>query len=1158
MNPTTATPLTTSTSIPIADIPALTLYELPDFTQALEQTFTECLRLSHRGVAVDCASARLVCRERHPEPAATETISSYPLLASLTAHFTGLFEWQNVESAGLYTTAFPSADTPSIGGLDRDALAALYLSVAQKLAGRYKQRLSDHWAEIQPSGKTRREDFLADRVLLLRLEGQMRVERGQFRPQLYSMLNDALDYGVDTSPDPLQKYDVFSLSLGTSARPLFTLTGAFVITEQRSDQVPAADDVSLGEVILYTPADSLERFDSLHQLTDTLTRRLADETQRRRLLSHLKLDDVVALALPDIANAQPALRWGLQRLGNNFMSQLLTSQIVKQKADFDHALNIAQALKLNQPSCERLIVELMAAEQLFDNHRIERQLDCDVVGEQMPQWWQSMDEDQRVDWTRHATMYARAILDLRRLSLDHFNTPQTDSAHVLTAYVDATVTAALKQQGIGLSPRQIQVMATFRKSPPPFFSPLAVPDSAAETWTSSLYDWAHEAMPQARIEEASDILVADEQGQAIAGISGDWVRDLVTQIDRPKRLDDYLAEQLDHSIYASQMKQQHRAMLSARLAMAYLESQRSGFPEDRLRWIKAVLDNPDAQTRNDVDGSPIEVQLLYIDSIAIPDIMVIAPKGRFERGPLVLCTLHAPDNEVFRAFDSLFHLNQAFLENDPYTAYIEYLLPVAKRRYGRVILDYSKWFQHWRLPDALTSLPPPLPIPRVALKPVVFTALTSDLLDAYYEIKIRRLKDEAKARLGQRSSATSAVDAFDLVASIALLLLPPPVMIPLALGLGLCNAWSGFQKVDENDWEGASHEFLSAAGYLLSAGIEGLSAEALKGAQAGLIKRPHLVRRTGRHGQVQIGYLLSPAGAPYFTESGVMTRMDPRKFARITVDSEPAYVARRFNLFGRSRLYRPCFRDPALLIHEDEYVLRSSTGTWTKVPQPKVRLSTEAERQARHDLSQLLNGWPTPRSGISITEPSLDEPRFMDLAKGAKAELYPELLDYIEGGSAEINELLRRGARSPQVRTFLNEFHRLRSWRGDAFRAVHVTDEGLQQLQRELGAVFVDAGVQSASISRANAVRWSLANFVTEQAPSGTHPVFLVFAPSVPKKNMFSDFLADHVAIPPGTRLQLRAYREMSGQRFAYFTAPERMVYETFDLFTGEREIFVR
>jgi hypothetical protein len=1156
MNPTTVTPTTVSTTV--ADTPALTLYELPDFTWALEQTFTECLHLSHRSLAVECASTRLVCRERNPEPGATAIISSYPLLTSLVAHFTGLFEWQNVESAGLYTEEFPSADTPPIGGLDREALVTLYASVAQRLPERYKQRLSDHWAEIQPSGKTRREDFLADRVKLLRLEGQMRVERGQFRPHLYNILNDSLDYGVDTSPEPLQKYDVFSLSLGTSAGPLFALTGTFVITEQRSDQVPATDDESVGEVVLYTPAGSLERFDSVNQLTDTLTRRLADETQRRQLLGHLKLSDVVALALPVVESAQPPLRWGLQRLGNNFMSLLLTSQILKQKADFDHAVNIAQSLNLNQPSFQRLILELMASEQLFDNHRIERELDCDVVREQMPDWWEKMSEEQRVEWTRDATAYAQSIQTIRRISLDHFNTPQANGLHVLAAYADATVTAALAEKNIQLSSRQILVTAIFHQPIPARFYPIVVMETETHSQTFSLHALAHDNTLRATAQDASELRVAAEHGAEIPGLSPAFIRELLARIDIPKRLDDYLAEHLDHSEYAVQLKQQHRELLLARLGMAYMESQLNGFPENRLRWIKAVLEGPGSQQRPEVDGISIEVRLLHISGVMIPDVMLIAPAGKFSKGPLVLCTLNAPDNVVFRAFDSMFHLTQTFLEHDTYKSYIARLMPLADRLQARQMLDYEEWLKHWRLPDALTSLPGPVPVPSHLTHPVAFVPQKGDLFDEYFGVRIRQLKEEAKSLLIQPGGGESRWQTFDMVVSVALLLLPPPIMIPIALGMGLANAWSGFQKVDENDWDGAAQEFLDAAGYLLIAGIGRAGGAAVKGRQLATIKRPHLVRRTGRGGQVQIGYLMSPAGAPYFAESGMITRLDPDKFTEITFGSEKGYVGRRFNLFGRSRLYRAYPRDPALLIHEDEYVVRSRAGGWRKVSQQVVRLSPQADRQARHDLSLLLQGWPGATESISIAEPSLDEPRFLALAERAKAELYPELLEYIEGGSAEINRLLRSGARTPQVRTFLNQFHRLRSWKGNAYRAAHVTSEGLQQFRRELGAVFVDAGVQSASISRGNAVRWSLDRFVSDHSASNTHPVFLIFAPSVPKKNMFSNFLADHVAIPPGTRLQLRSFLEVNGQAFAYFTAPDKLVYETFDLFTGERELFVR
>ncbi|RZI70112.1 MAG: hypothetical protein EOP13_22125, partial [Pseudomonas sp.] len=65
----------TAPSMLDVDSSALTIYTLPDFTQALEQTLTDCLRLSHRGLAFDYARARLVCQERSIEPGATEVTS---------------------------------------------------------------------------------------------------------------------------------------------------------------------------------------------------------------------------------------------------------------------------------------------------------------------------------------------------------------------------------------------------------------------------------------------------------------------------------------------------------------------------------------------------------------------------------------------------------------------------------------------------------------------------------------------------------------------------------------------------------------------------------------------------------------------------------------------------------------------------------------------------------------------------------------------------------------------------------------------------------------------------------------------------------------------------------------------------------------------------
>jgi hypothetical protein len=1142
-----------------ADSFTLAPFTLPDVTQLVEQTLADCLHRSHPGVVFEYASTFLVCHKRSAKPGAPRIIRSYPVLASVTECFTGRFQWEDIEIAGLYRSDMPPAGTPPIGELDRHALVALYAFIKEQLPKQYKKMLVECWTQIQPSGKTRRDDIIAERVEMLKLEAQMRVELGQFSTQLCRMLNDTLDYSMDTTAAPTQKHEVFNLSLGTAAGPVYPVTGAFVIIEQRSDQTPASDDESLGEAILYTPADSLERFNSLKELTETLNRRLADAGQRHRLLSHLKRLDVAGLAFPEVDEA-PAVHWRLLNMTRSFMSLLLTSQIIKQYADFDHAMATAQSLRMDQDSFSRLLSDLQDSDQLFDNHRIARQLDCDAVCEQMPDEWQKMTERQRAEWARYATSYGQAIRSIRGLTQEHFETPLSATVPVIAAYIDATVSSALKEQAVELAPQQIQVQATYHRSVLSNFYPLVPLKTATYSQSHPLIQWARDNLLRTNIEHASEVVVLDERHRLIAGLSGDWVKALLVRIGSPEHLDRYLADHFDHGEYAVQLKHQHRQLLLSRMRMAYIESQQTGFPENRVGWIKAVMDGLDARNRDALDSATLEVRQLHISGMKIPDVMLIAPVDMFERGPLVLCTPSAPDNVVFRTFDSMFHLVRAFLESETHKSYVATLLPSGSSGLGRVMLEYNEWLKHWSLPEFMTSLRGPPPVPAHIFKPVAFMAQSRDLIDELFENKICQLKDDVKSRLLQPSDAGESIQTLDLdlVVSVSLILLPDPVMIPLALGLGLAKAWSAFHKVDDNDWDGAAQELINAAGYLLAAGVGHAGAAAVKAPQLALTRRPHLVRRTGRNGQTQIGYLLSPAGTPYFVESGMLIRMDPDRFIEISVGSDQAYVARRFNLFGHSRLYRRYARDAGLLIHEDEYVVRSSTGIWSKASQPIVRLSRQTDRQARQELALLLKGWPTAAQGASFAEASLDEPRFLALAQGAKAELYPEMLDYIEGGSASINRLLRSGARTPETQQFLEQFYRLRRWKGDAFRAARVTDEGLLRLRSELGAVFADAGVQSASISRANAARWSLDGFVTEQAPPGSHPVFFIFAPTVPKQNMFSNFLPDHVAIPPGTRLQLSAFREVGGQAFAYFTAPDRIPYETFDLFNGERELFVR
>ncbi|OSR66076.1 hypothetical protein BV326_04973 [Pseudomonas syringae pv. actinidiae] len=323
------------------------------------------------------------------------------------------------------------------------------------------------------------------------------------------------------------------------------------------------------------------------------------------------------------------------------------------------------------------------------------------------------------------------------------------------------------------------------------------------------------------------------------------------------------------------------------------------------------------------------------------------------------------------------------------------------------------------------------------------------------------------------------------------------------------------------------------------------------------VRRPNLIRRTGRDGQAQIGYLMSHSSAPRLADSGLTVTLDHKRFVAVEIDAKTWYVSRRANMFGHSRLYRVHPTDLSTLVHEEEYALRTTSGAWKIVGNKMPRLSQTATQQAKTQLTNLLSAWPASLQDASGAERVQFEADYLALSKTSNAEDLAKIVAYAEGGSADINPLLRRGVRNAKTREFMSQFHRLREWNGGAFRATYVSSAGLACLEQEGGAVFTDAGIQSASVSRANAVRWSQDSFVRSNANLENHPVFFIFAPSIPKKNLFTGFLGDHVAIAPGTRLQLCATKRLNGQLFAYFAVPERIADETYDLYTGEKESWV-
>ncbi|KTB57675.1 hypothetical protein AO067_00620 [Pseudomonas viridiflava ICMP 13104] len=1139
-------PLTASPPLP--DNPPASETYPPTFSQVTLELARDLL---HRLIPeLDVQTTSLSYRDSQAASDDGNLINA-PLIPSLVEYFTGHLNWAHSDVQGLYPSPSSTSQTPAIPLLDGAATTLFYNQINQQLEPFYRQKLADYWSAATDGGDTRRSQFIAEQIECLKSECVVLIALEKMTTNHYSLLSQALrpcDTSLAANIADIQAHSVYSLSARTGEGPPVSLYGAFVIARRLRDEPVRIEEEEREDVLLFTPHEGLQAFASLKQLHETLVKR-GSVLEYGQSLGTEQVNQIDSNA--------SELHWQYTLMEGDFLSLLHAGLVVRQQSIFAQAVQLARAQRMDEICFEQSLTHLPGSDVYFDNHwRLDR-LDADLIQSQMPEWWKTMTPSQHQEWLDQAQRFGESIVSIRQASKDNFDQPENDSRTYLTRYIDKQLDDMLKRSSIPTAAERITLSMTYRVGTEVQEITGAPVPPATSTLQVSLRQLAHDRAHRILVEDALVVRAVDDTGAVITRLEKSAIKALVEAIEDPQHLSDYLDLHLRTSAYAQQLKKLQKAMLEAQMKMALLELEQQAFAPLGREWIKAVLDSPAPQGRPTVNGEAIEVRFFSVNQFKMTNVMLIAPAGKFEKGPLVLCTLDASDGVVFRWFNSMYHLTTRFLEERPFQQYLIQQIPVSRRLETLNAMQYEKEAKHWRPPEVFTQLTL-LPIPSRLLHPVVFVSQSKDIYEENHETKINHLINEAKRQMSQATGRGQSARGFDLLAGIAILFLPDPIMLPVSLGVGLYKTWSAFSKVDENDLEGAAEEFLSAISYLAIA-LVGHLALALKPAVSATKKprRPHLIRRVGRDGQVQIGYLLSHSKAPRFANSKLIVTMDPKRFVAIEVEGQTCFLSRRANMFGHSRLYRVNPMDATQLVHEQEFALRSTSGTWKIVGKQIPRMSQTAIRNAQSRLASLTTHWPASLEEASSTERLAFETDYLALAKTSNAENFSEIVAYVEGGSMDINPLLRSGVRNATTRKFLRQFHKLKAWEGTAFRATYVSSDGVACLEREVGAVFTDNGVQSASVSRANASRWSQDGFVSRNANAENHPVFFIYAPGVPKKNMFTGFLGDHVAIPPGTYVQLGATKRINGQLFAWFDAPEQLVDQTYDLYTGEPEWWV-
>jgi len=160
----------------------------------------------------------------------------------------------------------------------------------------------------------------------------------------------------------------------------------------------------------------------------------------------------------------------------------------------------------------------------------------------------------------------------------------------------------------------------------------------------------------------------------------------------------------------------------------------------------------------------------------------------------------------------------------------------------------------------------------------------------------------------------------------------------------------------------------------------------------------------------------------------------------------------------------------------------------------------------------------------------LDQRRLDDLIRRSNAERYPAITDFVDGGHRRIGAALRSVAPpDATVQRFLDELRLMEDYVGTSYRVSQITSSGLAALQSPLRRHFADRGAQCAFVLPGDAAAWA-ARAAEARLRDGAYRLFSIFDESVPQKILSTARLADHVAVPPGTPLRLKALRIIAGQ----------------------------
>lgn len=626
------------------------------FPRLPEKAHTDLLYLTH---------------EQPPLPGQAPVIVSQTLSAMIEeCYLTGQVPTFEQGSIHIYNQALTLDERHRTRGITPHELER-YLDYATKYLERCViDALKDFWETPQAdfdglTAKNKLDQIFLD---LLVAESHLRHQDKTLSKAALDAIIQVFDPPITLPPTPPQDtLGLYSVALKSDQQQIGTpLNGVFIISDadlpgihpprraagmDHASDEKSADDPTARTVVLFTPANGLETFESLKDLTQELKARLRDVHQREALLDCVLAQDRARALTQGVVE----YRTITQNTGT-FYSQDL---IHKQHHDMRHAWAEARTNKADL-SLEQLfecVKHSLHSSLPLKPERILRARQTRLIEAQLPSWLKNASDADKVQWR-----LAVERLNFERLASESSQAQsitESGKKNTLLGYARLQLKQTIKaDHNIEVDPDTIIISTTEALQTGAVVNPFggsafAAGFSTDRTGPSITYKNTRHRLTALALLNVGQLdttfsltaQVLDANGNTHPILTHSYIKNLVRKIDVGERYKTKLNNLLVRSPHAHWRKERYVALKTAQLKLDLIEAQLSGtLNNEQAAWVRTAMEHPVDSTRPLFNGAKIKVHLPMLRYKPLPGLLAFSSTGS---SGLVCYLPDAPDRNWF-------------------------------------------------------------------------------------------------------------------------------------------------------------------------------------------------------------------------------------------------------------------------------------------------------------------------------------------------------------------------------------------------------------------------------------------------------------------------------------------------------------------------------